>query len=116
MIPVISQQKKELMQRELDRTGVSLDVVLERYGITSEAQLTEDIYRKAMSSLKRTKSLGQAAQNGGAVLHGLSGMLPYKRIIGSLFSEKPYIFWSQIAKKYVYKRKRGNNTYEKQNL
>ena len=29
---------------------------------------------------------------GEAVLHGLSGMLPYKRIIGSLFADKPYIF------------------------
>ena len=60
-ITMVTDEKMEQLRKELQRTGVSMEAVLGRYCITSETQLTEDIYRKAMSSLKRTKSLGQAA-------------------------------------------------------
>lgn len=59
-IPLVSEQQMELLEKELQRTGVTMEAVLGRYCITSETQITEDIYRKAMRSLKRTPSL-QAA-------------------------------------------------------
>lgn len=42
--------------RELDRTGVALDAVLERYGVGSIQEMDDATYRKAMNSLKRTKA------------------------------------------------------------
>ena len=45
--------------KELERTGVALDAVLERYGVGSIQEMDDATYRKAMSSLKRTK--GKAA-------------------------------------------------------
>lgn len=60
-ITMVTDEKMEQLRKELQRTGVSMEAVLGRYCITSETQLTEDIYRKAMSSLKRTKSLKQVA-------------------------------------------------------
>ena len=42
--------------KELERTGVTLDAVLERYGVGSIQEMDDTTYRKAMSSLKRTKA------------------------------------------------------------
>lgn len=42
--------------KELDRTGVALDTVLERYGVSSIQEMDDATYRKAMNSLKRTKA------------------------------------------------------------
>lgn len=42
--------------KELERTGVALDVVLERYGVCSIQEMDDATYRKAMNSLKRTKA------------------------------------------------------------
>lgn len=44
------------IRRELDRTGVALDAVLERYGVGSIQEMDDTTYRKAMNSLKRTKA------------------------------------------------------------
>lgn len=41
--------------KELERTGVALDAVLERYGVGSIQEMDDATYRKAMNSLKRTK-------------------------------------------------------------
>ena len=41
---------------ELARTGVALDAVLERYGVSSIQEMDNATYRKAMSSLKKTKA------------------------------------------------------------
>ena len=43
-----------LIQNELVRTGVALDRVLQRYGLRSLQDMSGDIYKKAMNSLKRT--------------------------------------------------------------
>lgn len=43
------------LQRELDRTGVALDKVLNRYALTDISQMTPEIYRKAMNDLKKSK-------------------------------------------------------------
>lgn len=42
--------------KELERTGVALDAVLERYGVCSIQEMDDATYRKAMNSLKRTKA------------------------------------------------------------
>ena len=44
------------INKELERTGVALDAVLERYGVSSIAEMSEDTYKKAITGLKRTKS------------------------------------------------------------
>ena len=44
------------IRKELERTGVALDAVLERYGVGSIAEMSDETYRKAMNSLKRTKA------------------------------------------------------------
>lgn len=44
------------INKELVRTGVALDSVLERYGISSIKEMDERIYKNAMSSLRCTKS------------------------------------------------------------
>ncbi len=44
------------LEKELNRTGVELDTVLERYGLSDIGQLTPEIYEKAMKSLKRSRS------------------------------------------------------------
>ena len=46
----------EAINRELERTGVALDTVLRRYGVESVQEMDDGMYRKAMNSLKRTKS------------------------------------------------------------
>ncbi len=47
--------KKELMQ-ELERTGLSLETVLDRYNLRDIDGLTPELYRNALSGLKKTRS------------------------------------------------------------
>ena len=56
MEPPLKEEWMEEFQKELDRTGVALDAVLKRYGISSEENMTSEIYDRAMRSLKRTKT------------------------------------------------------------
>ena len=44
------------MERELKRTGVTLEEVLSRYHIQEAGQITDEIYQKAMRDLKRSRS------------------------------------------------------------
>jgi hypothetical protein len=44
------------INKELERTGVALDTVLQRYGVESVTQMDEGTFKKAMNSLKRTKT------------------------------------------------------------
>ena len=44
------------IRKELERTGVALDAVLERYGVCSIQEMDDTTYRRAMNSLRRTKS------------------------------------------------------------
>ncbi len=46
----------EAINKELARTGIALDTVLQRYGVSSVGDMDEVTYRKAMNSLRRTKS------------------------------------------------------------
>ncbi len=44
------------LQKELERTRVSLETVLARYHLQNLEQMTEDIYLKALNSLKKSKT------------------------------------------------------------
>lgn len=44
------------LTRELDKKGVSMDSVLQRYKLSTVDELTQETYRKAMGSLKKTKT------------------------------------------------------------
>jgi hypothetical protein len=44
------------INKELVRTGVALDTVLKRYGVSSLQEMDEQTCKKALNSLKRTKS------------------------------------------------------------
>ena len=46
----------ESLYKELERTGVALDTVLQRYGISTIQDMDETTYKKAINSLKRTKT------------------------------------------------------------
>lgn len=50
------EQYAEQINKELLRTGVALDTVLQRYGVNSIQEMDESTYKKAMNSLKRTKT------------------------------------------------------------
>jgi len=52
----ITDMQMAVLQQELERTGVLIETVLERYKIPSIGQMTPDIYRKAIGSLKRSKT------------------------------------------------------------
>lgn len=43
------------INKELARTGVALDAVLERYGVSSIEEMSEATYKNAINSLKKTK-------------------------------------------------------------
>lgn len=48
--------RNDTIWKELNRTGVALDAVLQRYGVASIQEMDDTTYRKAMNSLKRTKT------------------------------------------------------------
>ena len=52
----IRSEKVSAINKELERTGVALDAVLERYGVSSVDDMTEETYRSAMNSLRKTKN------------------------------------------------------------
>ena len=52
----ISIEQLSVLYGELQRTGIELGKVLDRYGIGDISEMTPDIYTKAMRSLKRTKN------------------------------------------------------------
>ena len=54
--PPLKEEWMEEFKKELDRTGVALDTVLKRYGISGVENMTSEIYDSAMKGLKKTKS------------------------------------------------------------
>ena len=44
------------LKKELERTGVPIEKVLERYHVRDASQLTLPMYTNAMNSLKKTSS------------------------------------------------------------
>ena len=54
--PGLSDAQMKGLQAELDRTGIALETVLQRYKVDSLGDLQADMYQRAMNSLKRTKA------------------------------------------------------------
>ena len=52
----ISKDQMNLLQEELNRTGVTMETVQSRYKIQEPGNMSEELYGKVMSALKRTKS------------------------------------------------------------
>ena len=48
-------EKTRAINKELVRTGVALDTVLSRYGVSSIDEMSDETYRSAMNSLRKTK-------------------------------------------------------------
>jgi len=51
----ISKKQRTELEKQLKRTGVGIDKVLERYGLGSLDDMEQDTYQRAMNSLKITK-------------------------------------------------------------
>ena len=49
------------LQKELVRTGVALEAVLERYHLSRPEEMSPDIYKQAMTALKKTRVKGTSA-------------------------------------------------------
>ena len=56
----VSSTQMALLKKELARTGVTADEVKERYDVTSLENMPDDIYKRVMSALSRTKTEGVA--------------------------------------------------------
>lgn len=50
----------ELLYRELERTGIRVETILERYSLQDVGQMTPDIYNRALNGLRKTKTKGAA--------------------------------------------------------
>ncbi len=54
--PSLTKRQRTVLESELERTGVALDSVLNRYHLESSEQISEEIYKKAIECLKKSKS------------------------------------------------------------
>ena len=52
----ISDGEIQTLYAELGRTGVTMQQILKRYGISSIQELDQVTYKRALNGLKRTKS------------------------------------------------------------
>ena len=51
----VTEMQMALLEKELERTGVALEAVLERYNVKEPEQMTHEIFTKALSGLRKTK-------------------------------------------------------------
>ncbi len=54
-LPAVQEKVREI-NKELARTGVALDAVLERYGVGSIGEMDDTTYRRALNSLRKSKT------------------------------------------------------------
>ena len=59
--PGLSTAQMNGLQQELKRTGVALEAVLERYHLNNPEEMSPDIYKQAMNTLKKTKAKNKPA-------------------------------------------------------
>ena len=52
----IVEAQRKVLEEELDRTGVTIEAVMERYQIKRIEDMTLEIYEKALQGLKKTKT------------------------------------------------------------
>ena len=60
LIKGIDTEKKFLLEKELERTGVALETVLARYNLKEVEQMSDEVYESAMNGLKKSKSRNAA--------------------------------------------------------
>lgn len=48
--------QRKALEKELERTGVTIEAVMERYGIERPEDMSPEIYEKALQGLKRTRT------------------------------------------------------------
>lgn len=53
---ILSKEQMDFLQAELDRTGITMETVQGRYKIQEPGTMSEELYGRVMSALKRTKS------------------------------------------------------------
>lgn len=52
----VTRAQMELLQKELERTGVKIQAVQDRYQIKEPGRMSEEVYQKVMAALAKTKS------------------------------------------------------------
>lgn len=52
----LSGEQMQSLENELQRTGVGIDAVCDRYKIENPAEMPDDIYKRVMKALAKTKS------------------------------------------------------------
>lgn len=52
----VSSGQMASLEKELERTGVKMEAVKDRYRIGNPEEMSEETYRKVMSALAKTKS------------------------------------------------------------
>ena len=52
----IAEAQRKALEKELERTGVTIEAVMERYQIEYPEDMTPEIYEKALQGLKKTKT------------------------------------------------------------
>ncbi len=52
----LTKAQKEILEKELQRTGVPLEAILQRYQLERPEDMTKEIYARAISGLKKTES------------------------------------------------------------
>lgn len=52
----LTKRQRTVLEKELERTGVALDAVLNRYHLESSEQISEEIYKKAIECLRKSKN------------------------------------------------------------
>ena len=60
-VQYITIENLDQLNAELDRTGVSIEAVLNRYGLDAVHKMTPEIFKSAMNSLSKTASRSNAA-------------------------------------------------------
>lgn len=53
---VLEEKNRQALLKELERTGVTLETVLDRYSLETLEQMTPEIYRNAISGLRKSKA------------------------------------------------------------
>lgn len=57
----LTKAQREILDKELQRTGVPLEVLLQRYQLEKLEDMTKEVYARAVSALKKTESRKTAA-------------------------------------------------------
>ena len=56
----LSKMQMEGLETELQRTGVAMEAVQQRYQVDDPMQMSEETYNKVMKALSKTKSVDAA--------------------------------------------------------